>query len=34
MAHVVLLLEGNVDDRLRDILANAIEELGLTDDDL
>jgi hypothetical protein len=34
MAHVVLLLKGNVDDRLRDILANPIEELGLTDDDL
>jgi len=32
--HVILLLEGDVDDGGGDILADAIKELGLTDDDL
>ena len=30
--HIVLLLEGDVDDRVRDLFANAVEELRLTDD--
>ena len=32
--HVILLLEGDVDDGGGDVLADAIKELGLTDDDL
>lgn len=34
MAHVVLVLESDIDNGLRDVLSDAVEELGLTDDDL
>lgn len=34
MHHIVLLLQGNVNDRVWDVSsADAVEELGLTDDD-
>lgn len=33
MAHVVFLLESNVDDCLRDVLSNTVKELGLSDND-
>ena len=31
MHHVVLFLQSNVDDRVWDLLADAVEELGLAD---
>jgi hypothetical protein len=34
MAHVILLLEGNIDNCLRDFLADAIEEFGFSNDNL
>lgn len=32
MAHVVLLLQGDVDDRVGDVPADTVEELSLADD--
>ena len=34
MSHVVLLLESNVDDSLRYLLAYSIQEFGFSDDNL